>query len=153
MQSSGYSISCGMFKYGDQHVLNSINTFSHGMEFNRVGRNLVTIYPKKGELWALYRKKMLQPPAKPCFRVVEVVEDVERDKQPSFQVLKRVAGFRTVYQAEFQPGSIAANLLYLFSHRVPACKLQGHEGSVPPFLKGCWDVDPAGLPPPDTQDE
>jgi hypothetical protein len=154
MQTSGYPISCGKFERGDKHVLSSINTFSHKMEFEWVARNVVTIYPKKGEVWALYTSKMIKSASEnqdsgakySRFRVVHLLEDVELEKRPFFSVLERVKGFRTVYQPDYRPGAVAFSYLVLFSHRVPAYQLQGNEGPLTANLKGFWDVDPAGLP-------
>jgi hypothetical protein len=147
MQTSGHLISCGKFERGDKHVLSSINTFSHRMKFDWVARNVVTIYPKKGEIWALYSSRIPDGGAKwSCFRVVHVLEDVEPEKGPFFSVLGRVEGFRTVYRPEYQPGAIPFKYLVRFSHRVPAHQLQGNEGPRAANLKGLWDVDPAALP-------
>ena len=152
MQKSEYPILCGKFELGDEHGLTSINIFSHRMEFNWLSRNMGTIYPKKGEVWATFTKKIFESgfatpgggANKPFFRLVHVLEDLEVEMRPYFSVLRKVNTFRTVWIPRYQPGS--TEYLTHFSHRVPACQLQGDEGPNAVGLEGYWDVDPSALP-------
>ena len=154
MQASGYPVSCGKFEHGSQCVLDRINMFSHRMEFEYIARNVLTIYPKKGEVWALHKTRLMKDGSaspgsgviKLCFRVLHVLQDVAPGERLEFEVLERMEGFRTLYKNSYEPGSLSFSYLVLFSHRVPAHKLQGNEGPLAADLKGRWDVDPAGLP-------
>jgi len=158
MQLSGYSVSWGEFEDGKQGVLNGINFFSHRMVVGSVSTGVVKIYPRKDEIWALFKKvKNHSSPttshtgiSKGRFRVVEITEDVVAGIRPEILVLGRVPGFRTIWQACYKKGVLPTADLTLFSHRVPAYRLQGHElkGRI---LKGGWDIDPAGLSPSDSQ--
>lgn len=154
MQESGYPTSCGKFELGAEHTLTSINIFSHRMEFKSISRNVLTIYPKKGEVWAIYSNKMFKTgfatpgggTNKPLFRVVHVLEDLGAERRPYFSVLNKVNAFRTVWRPQYEPGSLEPKYLTHFSHRVPACQLHGDEGPNAAGLEGYWNVDPAALP-------
>lgn len=60
------------------------------------------------------------------------------------QKLERLEGYRTLWSAFDKQGQLPNKRLFLFSHRVPAYKMQGHEMVNIP--KGVWDIDPAGFP-------
>ena len=154
MQESGYRPSCGKFELGEEYALTSVNVFSHRMQFSWIATNVGTIYPKQDELWAIYTKCTLRTGSaapgggatEPSFRLVHVLEDVGEATRPRFSVLGRVEGFRTVWRQAYHAGSVHPKYLALFSHRVPACRLQGDEGPGAAGLQGCWDVDPAAIP-------
>lgn len=165
MQINSTAPSCGEFEYADNETtLTEINCFSHKMAFTPVSLTVIKIFPKKGEVWALFKNmKNLNNPSttpssdddhhnnnsnrttpKPQFRLAEIHEDVEAGEEPEIEVLGRVPGFRTVWKACYEKGKMPVTDLTRFSHRVPAYKLEGSE--LPNALKGNWDIDPAGLP-------
>lgn len=166
MQSTGYTIPCGHFKAGKPDILTGINCFSHLMVVDWEANDVVHIYPRKGEVWALFKKGAMQhdsegvcdkkvskpegrpkPIATPKFRLVEVLANIDGGSPVEIQVLGKVPGFRTIWGPFYAKGALPSNSMRLFSHRVPAYRLRGGEN--PKIPENCWDIDPAGLPPED----
>ncbi|KAI3962713.1 hypothetical protein MKW92_012927 [Papaver armeniacum] len=111
---------------------------------------MYTIYPRAGEVWALYRKfrfDLMHSEMKKCeYDIVEVLEVVDAH-WIIVSVLERVTGFKTVLKAKEKEGLDATAAipwidLYRFSHQVPTFMLSGAKyGS----LRGCWELDPRAL--------
>lgn len=147
---------CGHFKAGRPDILTGINCFSHLMVVDWEVDDVVHVYPRKGEVWALFRKGTIphnsseggvsdKPIAVPKFRLVEVLANVDGGRPVEIQVLGKVPGFRTIWGPFYAKGALPRNSMRLFSHRVPAYRLRGGEN--PKVPENCWDIDPAGLPP------
>lgn len=149
-QLSGHSISCGQFESGEQISLNKINCFSHKMVVGLVSTDMVKIYPRKGEIWALYKKRdrenLTPGTSKARFSVAEITKNVEPGEMPLIVVLGRVSGFSTIWSPAYSEGALPDPGLLLFSHRVPAYSVHGHVLKGKHMGKGFWDIDPAGLP-------
>ncbi|KAH7513264.1 hypothetical protein FEM48_Zijuj12G0178800 [Ziziphus jujuba var. spinosa] len=146
-------ICCGLFrvKRGSTQAYDQINSFSHQVKAYSIGKkNEHAIYPRKGEVWALYRDwsaDLKSYELQNCeYDIVEVLE--ENNKGVKVMVLERVDGFNSVFKAQVQEGLtiskvIAQMELLKFSHQIPAFRLKNErEGS----LRGCWEIDPAALP-------
>ena len=59
-QKSPIPIACGEFKYGER-TIKSFLTFSHLMvDHTGKKKSIITINPRKGETWALFRRKEYQ---------------------------------------------------------------------------------------------
>ena len=155
MQSSGYAISCGEFEDGDESTLTEINCFSHKMEVGWLSTKVMTIYPREGEVWALFntvideQENFTTTSRASRFRLAVITEDVQAGTQPQIMVLGRVTGFRTIWKERYVRGRLpTTDHLTRFSHRVPAYRLRpGHELNGITLKKGGWDIDPAGVPP------
>ena len=149
---SGISITCGDFKLGKAHVSDQINTYSHMMVFERVQgqRGGFKIYPKKGDIWALYKEwdHLKVKEKKPGYIVVEILTDFSDKEGGKVWKLIKVDGFKTLFRR--QPGKGHVELISAvesrrFSHRIPAYCLSADQG--PRVPEGCWELDPAGTPP------
>ncbi|MCO5611274.1 hypothetical protein L7F22_065526 [Adiantum nelumboides] len=148
---SGHSFACGEFRMSSSQVMHSVNSFSHLMKWEKVGKSMMKIYPKKGEVWCLYKEwkegqlllKASDTPLKYC--MVEILTDCNQVSGVATMLLKKVEGFKTVYRsADGQVLGIPFVEALRFSHQVPAHKLAGNEGLNAP--KDCWELDPAALP-------
>ncbi|KAL2960089.1 hypothetical protein AAZX31_17G021600 [Glycine max] len=147
-------ISCGRFKVNKTDDLLSVysttSCVSHQVHADAVGKNKnYAIFPRKGEVWALYRKwtnKMKCFEMENCeYDIVEVVE--ETDLSINVLVLEFVSGYTSVFRGKSNEGSsvnlrIPREELLKFSHQIPAFKLTEEHGN----LKGFWELDPGALP-------
>ncbi|KAI5061620.1 hypothetical protein GOP47_0024125 [Adiantum capillus-veneris] len=147
----GYSFTCGEFRMSSSQVMHSVNSFSHLVKWEKLGKSMIKVYPKKGEIWCLYEEwkegqqllKASDSPSKYC--IVEVLTDCSEVSGVSMMLLKRVEGFKTIYRlAHGQALEVPFLEILRFSHQVPAHKLSGNEAPNAP--KDCWELDPAALP-------
>ncbi|KAK2447775.1 hypothetical protein QL285_007102 [Trifolium repens] len=146
-------ISCGKFKVkpnGKLCTYNNTNSVSHQVHASLVGKNF-EIYPRKGEIWALYRgwtTELKRSDLKNCeYDIVEVIE--EGDSWTDVLFLEKVSGYSSVFKGKLTSGgtkmSITIDRLELlkFSHKIPAFKLtEEHDSN----LKGFWELDPGAIP-------
>jgi len=147
-------ISCGRYKVikADEFlsIYSTTSSVSHQVHADAVGKNkYYAIFPRKGEVWALYRKwtnKMKCSELKKWeYDIVEVVE--ETDLFINVLVLEFVSGFSSVFRGKSNEGSslnlkIPRKELLRFSHQIPAFKLTEEHGN----LKDFWELDPGALP-------
>ncbi|XP_047341831.1 uncharacterized protein LOC124945432 [Impatiens glandulifera] len=93
------------------------------------------IYPKKGEIWAIYERWDLNewsynPEAiKSCkFKFVEILYDYSRYLGVDVACLSKVDGFMSVFERISDGDShISPSEQYLFSHKIPAFRFKGGE--------------------------
>ncbi|KAL2339091.1 hypothetical protein Fmac_013537 [Flemingia macrophylla] len=147
-------ISCGRFKVNQADeflsVYSTTSCVSHQVHADVVGKNKsYSILPRKGEVWALYRKwtnKIKCSELKNWeYDIVEVVE--ETDLFINVVVLEFVSGFSSVFKCKSNEGSsvnlrIPRKELLRFSHQIPAFKLTEEHGN----LRDFWELDPGALP-------
>ncbi|KAM7476959.1 hypothetical protein LguiB_024202 [Lonicera macranthoides] len=142
---------CGVFKVQTGKSLHSPSSFSHMVKANPNNKNAFEIYPKKGEIWAVYRNWSADfslSDMKNCdYDIVEVVDDTVQSIEVSSMV--QVTGFKFVFRAPRRQRSNRGVLVIprveiaRFSHQIPAYQLTGEkEGK----LRGYWELDPAALP-------
>ncbi|GMY27630.1 curved dna-binding protein [Fagus crenata] len=131
-------------------VYNVTTSFSHQVRADPVGkRNEYAIFPRKGEVWALYKNwtpKIKCSDLENC--EYDLVEVEEEDLQIKVLFLERVDGFNSVFKAQIKEGSevtigIPRIELLRFSHQLPAFRLTKEKGG---RLRGFWELDPAALP-------
>ncbi|KAI3993849.1 hypothetical protein MKX01_002862 [Papaver californicum] len=146
-------ICCGTFKVtcGVNDVFDDLGYFSHQLSCVNAGNNLYNIYPKKGEVWALYKNLSSEwrySNLKNCgYYIVEVIKVIDAC-WIQVLVVQNVTGLKTVFQAKKEAGeyfftSIPWTELYRFSHQIPSFKLaEAKYGS----LYGCWALDPKSMP-------
>ncbi|EOA29744.1 hypothetical protein CARUB_v10012833mg [Capsella rubella] len=116
-------------------------SFSHQVKpFDSSNRFIIKVYPRKGEIWALYKN---------CdsteeHDIVEVVED-----NCDGEIVKVVAliaeGTSSLYKIQRKEG-LNADVVVIpkaemsrFSHQIPAVRTRLVEG-------GCWELDPIAIP-------
>ncbi|MCO5566404.1 hypothetical protein L7F22_020081 [Adiantum nelumboides] len=147
----GFSIACGEFRMSSSQIMNSVNSFSHLVNWEKSGKGLVKIYPKKGQIWCVYRNWKA---GQQVFTVgdglvgyilVEVLSDCCEASGAHVLSLSKVAGFKTTFQSS-TGGVFQIPFLELlrFSHQVPARRLEGNEA--PGISRDCWELDPAAIP-------
>ncbi|KAI3936628.1 hypothetical protein MKW92_050183 [Papaver armeniacum] len=145
-------VSCGTFKVTSSEVVvfNNSILFSHQLSEVPAVNNVYTIYPRAGEVWALYSKcssDFTCSDLKKCeYNIVEVLEVVDVH-WIIVSVLQRVTGFKAVFKAKQQEGLGSAVAipwieLYRFSHQVPSFALSGARYGK---LHGCWELDSRAL--------
>ncbi|CAB4294607.1 unnamed protein product [Prunus armeniaca] len=151
--SSGFSKTCGDFRVGKYEVNKSLNSFSHRVRWTKGPRGAICIYPRKGDVWALYRNwspdwnELTADEVIHKYDMVEVVEDYNEDLGVLVAPLVKVAGFKTVFHRHLDPEEarrIPREEMFRFSHHVPSYLLTGHEAPNAP--KGCRELDPAATP-------
>ncbi|XP_058083206.1 uncharacterized protein LOC131231131 isoform X2 [Magnolia sinica] len=138
-------ITCGRYRPGGTEVFDSTQAFSHRVEAEYVSKwRRYDIYPRKGEVWAVYKHWSAQwtrTTLKNKYDMVEVVEDA--GSVFKVLVLEMVDGFKTVFKGAGTTMVIQRNELLRFSHRVPAIMLKDEGGGK---LRGYWELDPAAMP-------
>ncbi|XP_012088500.2 uncharacterized protein LOC105647118 [Jatropha curcas] len=152
-QDKDMPICCGRFrtKKGESQPYTSAVSFSHQLSAEPVGKkNEYTIFPRKGQVWALYRNwsaEIKHYELNECkYDVVEVQE--ENDLVIKVSLLEKVEGFNSVFKAQLEDGSavtmeVLRVELLRFSHQIPAFRLTEERGG---SLRGFWELDPAALP-------
>ncbi|XP_050119494.1 uncharacterized protein LOC126596867 [Malus sylvestris] len=151
--SSGFSKTCGEFRIGKYEVSNSLNSFSHRVRSTKGPRGTIWIYPRKGDVWALYRNwspdwnELTADNVIHKYDMIEVVEDFSEDQGVLVTPLVKVAGFKTVFHRHLDPREtrrIPREELFRFSHQIPSSLITGQEAANAP--KGCRELDPAATP-------
>ncbi|MQM17259.1 hypothetical protein Taro_050225 [Colocasia esculenta] len=147
--------SCGTFRHGKTENTEDIQLFSHIMPANRDSkRNSYSIYPRKGEVWALFKDWDIKWSSNPDqhrqydYEFVEILSDFASDAGVNVRPLVKVKGFVSL----FCPGGrkatcilhIPPSELLRFSHMVPSYKMTGKEREGIP--EGSYELDPASLP-------
>ncbi|XP_057446446.1 uncharacterized protein LOC130738478 [Lotus japonicus] len=151
--ASGFSKTCGDFRIGRHEICNSIHFFSHKVRWREGNDGAIRIYPRKGDIWAIYRNwspdwnELTADEVMHKFDVVEVLEDFSEEHGVTIIPLVKVAGFKTVFHHHIDPREIRViprEEMLRFSHQVPSCLLTGLEAQNAP--KGCRVLDPAATP-------
>ncbi|KAK1418148.1 hypothetical protein QVD17_27287 [Tagetes erecta] len=149
----GFNKSCGSFKASHSVFVDQVNIFSHYLGRENAGKGgCIKIYPKGGDVWAIYRNwsenwnKKTSKKVRQQYEMVEIVDDYCENVGVSVTPLIKLEGYKTVYQRN--PNKNAVRLIprkemVRFSHQVPACILKGQGLNLP---DGCWDLDPAATP-------
>ncbi|CAN7107820.1 unnamed protein product [Brassica rapa subsp. narinosa] len=146
LESKPAPIACGEFKYGEKTTSSHL-MFSHEMHHVRTGKKTVSINPRKGETWALFRdwKQHKRPYG---YDFVQIESELDSDHGVRVAYLGRVEGFTSVYELAEQHGllkmMIPSDEMLRFSHRVPSFKLTGDEEKGVPA--GSFELDPAAIP-------
>ena len=145
-QKSPIPIACGEFKNGERTVKSHL-TFSHLMvDHTGKKKSIITINPRKGETWALFRdwKQQKRPYG---YDFVQVVSELDSGGI-GVAYLGRVEGFTSVYELAEQNGvlqmMVRCDEMLRFSHRVPSFVLTGDERKGVPA--GSLELDPAAIP-------
>ena len=138
-------ISSGEFKVGKKVEIDSVNLFSHQMDFERAAKEIYRIYPQKGSVWALYKEGSLQEERD--YDIVVVLSSFSEDYGLTMAYLEKVEGFKTIFKRR-EIGCHAIRWQEkckngIFSHQIPARKITDREIRDAP--RDCWELDPASL--------
>ncbi|KAL0426846.1 UNVERIFIED_CONTAM: Chaperone protein dnaJ 49 [Sesamum latifolium] len=148
-------VGCGSFKLGKTEKTSLLLTFSHQVNFGKgKKRGSFSIYPRKGEVWALFKDWDLSWSTNPenhkeyKYELVEVLSDFVAVSGIRVCYLDKVRGFLSLFQrsrhSETDSFLIGSSELLKFSHRVPCFKMTGAEREGVPV--GSFELDPASLP-------
>lgn len=152
--ASGFTKTCGEYRLGKHEVYGSVNSFSHKVRCTKGSHGVIHVYPRKGDVWALYRNwlpewnELTADEVIHTYDIVEVLDDFDEEHGVLVIPLVKVAGFKTVFHQHLDAREvrrIPREEMFRFSHQVPAHFLTGHEASKAP--RGCWELDPAATPP------
>ncbi|KAK4369315.1 hypothetical protein RND71_013107 [Anisodus tanguticus] len=123
------------------------------VNWEKAGRGgCVRIYPKSGDIWAVYRNwspdwnRTTPAEVRHQYEMVEVLDDYSEELGTCVTPLVKLDGFKTVYCRNRNKEAIRLiprREMLRFSHQVPSCLLKGEGMNLP---KGCWDLDPAAIP-------
>ncbi|KAK7320280.1 hypothetical protein VNO77_29613 [Canavalia gladiata] len=151
---SGFTKSCGNFRAWNSDVIDQVNIFSHVLSQEKTGRGgCVRIYPRNGDIWAVYRNwspdwnRSTPDEVRHQYEMVEVLADYSEELGVCVSPLIKLAGFKTVYQRNTDKSAIKwipRREMLRFSHQVPSWLLKGGEANNLP--ERCWDLDPAATP-------
>ncbi|RZC47536.1 hypothetical protein C5167_040479 [Papaver somniferum] len=153
--TSGLPVACGKFEHGDNGILDGIGKFSHMIVCEKNGRNTYKIYPRKGEIWALYKNWNIKWSSDPNnhreyeYEFVEVLSDYDKDMGVMVAKLVKIKGFVCMYKPVTTKNGMAivqipSDELLRFSHMVPSIRTTGKEREDVP--EGYFVLDPAALP-------
>jgi curved DNA-binding protein CbpA len=151
--ASGFTKTCGDFRVGRYQITETVNIFSHRVNWTKGPRGIIRITPKKGDTWALYRNwspdwnELTPDDVIYKYEIVEVIDDFTEEQGVNVIPLLKVAGFKAVFHRFTGPDvvrRIPKEELFRFSHRVPSRLLTGEERNNAP--KGCHELDPAATP-------
>ncbi|XP_074359208.1 uncharacterized protein LOC141698418 [Apium graveolens] len=150
---SGFTKSCGHFRAMNTDILDQVNIFSHLLSREKAGRGgCVRIYPRRGDIWAVYRNWSTEwdsttpDEVRHKYEMVEVLDDYSEELGIKVAPLIKLHGFKTVYQRNSSKDAIKwipRREMLRFSHQVPFCVLKEIGTNLP---DGCYDLDPAATP-------
>ncbi|KAF9618941.1 hypothetical protein IFM89_002936 [Coptis chinensis] len=146
---------CGIYRVGKSVLNLEMSLFSHSVKCQRSKNQLYyRIYPKKGEIWAMYtnwNKNWKQSDYKNYqYRVVEILEDFSEASGVRVARLVEVKGCMTFFQRHRHDGfeltrAVSKDEMLSFSHRIPAFIVPGIERYGIP--ESSIHLEPNALPP------
>uniref|UniRef100_A0A1J3GT12 Protein HLJ1 n=1 Tax=Noccaea caerulescens TaxID=107243 RepID=A0A1J3GT12_NOCCA len=145
-------ISVGKYQLGGEEKTNEIPSFSHLIDCRVRGmKDTVSVYPRKGETWALFKNWDINWSSshKSEFEYVVVLSEYAEGVAIEVAFLRKVKGFASVFCRIAPVGGsdtvqIPPQELLRFSHRIPSTKLTGKEGNGVPV--GSYELDTAAIP-------
>ncbi|KAL3646140.1 hypothetical protein CASFOL_011320 [Castilleja foliolosa] len=150
---SGFTKSCGNFRVFHSETVEQVNIFSHLLSREKAGRGgCVRIYPRKGDIWAVYRNwspewdRTTPDDVRHQYEIVEVLDDYAEENGMWVNPVIKLDGFKTVYRRNMNEGAarwVPRREMLRFSHQVPSFMLKDEGTNLP---EGCWDLDPAATP-------
>jgi hypothetical protein len=133
LQKTGFPVSCGDFgEPKESTVIRALNCFSHKMEFTPKTETVVQVYPRKGEIWALYHKDKTGEVLKQArsekdkkgkgndndkyqFRLVVILSNCGEGRETEILVLRKRTGYRTLWEPGYKKGSLPVEYMDRFS--------------------------------------
>ena len=146
---------CGSFTAGKTTINLEMSRFSHLVKCDyKPNGSFYGIYPKKGEIWAMYRNwKSKWKYSDFCYYqccIVEIVTDFSEESGLMATRLVEVTGYTTFFQRQVFDGfemirTISRAEMLSFSHRISAATVPGVE--ILGIPGDSWHLDPDALPP------
>lgn len=146
-------VSCGNFRRGKIQITTEIRMFSHVMSWSKGNkRSSYNIYPRKGEIWALFKdwdngwSKDADNHRVYEYELVEVLSDYTESSGISVANLVKINGFVSLFMRAVDEGpvDIPATEMLRFSHMVPSYRMTGEERVGVPT--GSFELDATSLP-------
>ncbi|XP_048550416.1 uncharacterized protein LOC125530062 [Triticum urartu] len=147
-------VACGRFKHGASHTAKETKIFSQIISYEKSRtRNSFEIYPKKGEVWALFKgwdigwSSDAENHTDFKYGLVQVFSDFTTSTSIMAMPLVKVKGFVSLFMGlkEATPYVITRDNTLRFSHCVPYHWMEGTEREGIP--EGAVELDPDALPP------
>ncbi|PKA54920.1 Chaperone protein dnaJ 49 [Apostasia shenzhenica] len=144
-------IACGNFRPGRRCSTNNQQMFSHLMSFSKAGGNMYNIYPKKGQVWALFKdwdigwSSAAETPKTFEYEFVEVLSNFQYGKDFVVCSLDKVNGFLYLFARDHNKGitRVPCGHLLRFSHCIPHYRIYEEREGIP---RDSFELDPAALP-------
>ncbi|KAF8657062.1 hypothetical protein HU200_060400 [Digitaria exilis] len=151
----GLPVACGRFKHGQSETTKENTMFSRTISFEKSKtRNSYEIYPRKGEVWALFKgwdsgwssNADNHKNVNHQYEVVEVLSDFTTSTSIIVMPLVKIKGYVSLFvqSREAAPYVISQGETLRFSHCVPHHLMSGTEKEGIP--EGSLELDPAALP-------
>ncbi|KAF8723966.1 hypothetical protein HU200_020968 [Digitaria exilis] len=151
----GLPVACGRFKHGQSETTKENTMFSRTISFDKSKtRNSYEIYPRKGEVWALFKgwdsgwssNADNHKNVNHQYEVVEVLSDFTTSTSIIVMPLVKIKGYVSLFvqSREAAPYVISQGETLRFSHCVPHHLMSGTEKEGIP--EGSLELDPAALP-------
>ncbi|KAL8227454.1 hypothetical protein R6Q57_015038 [Mikania cordata] len=131
----------GEFKPGKHEIVSAPNYFSHKVSFCKHKTGNIRVFPRKGDVCAIYRNDETLDLLKSNFEIVEVDAYNEETGTTTVTPLVKVSGFKSMFRRHVDPKEtrvVLENEMSVFSHGIPSCERAP---------KGCLELDPAAVPP------
>ncbi|KAL6840427.1 hypothetical protein ACP4OV_030237 [Aristida adscensionis] len=151
--SCGFSKTCGDFRADVSKDIDQLNTFSHKVTCEKGQGGIIRIFPRKGDIWALYQNwspdwnELTPDDTIYKYELVEVLDSYSPTKGISVMPIVKVPGFVSVFKPLHDPTEsfrIRSKEMLRFSHQVPFHVLTGKEAHNSP--RGCYELDPGSTP-------
>ncbi|KAL5200552.1 hypothetical protein ABZP36_021755 [Zizania latifolia] len=146
-------VACGHFKHGVTDTTKETSMFSHIISWERSKtRNCYEIYPRKGEVWALFKgwdigwSSNADKHKNYEYEVVQVLSDLSTSTSIIAMPLVKIKGFVSLFMQSKEATMyvIPQDDALRFSHCVPHHLMTGTEREGIP--EGAIELDPAALP-------
>ncbi|KAK8954766.1 hypothetical protein KSP39_PZI002746 [Platanthera zijinensis] len=142
---------CGNFKTGKVCSTTCQLMFSH-LVFGERGRgSTYDIFPKRGEIWALFSEWDMQwssaeqIPKKYAYEFVEILSEYVPGQDFTVNHLVKVEGFLYLFARALEKGTsvVLSEHFLKFSHQIPFFRVSVERDGIPP---DSFELDPAALP-------
>ncbi|KAH0435947.1 hypothetical protein IEQ34_026495 [Dendrobium chrysotoxum] len=148
---AGLPTACGNFKLGKVCTTKCQLMFSHLICGEKGRGRTYNIYPKKGEVWAIFKDWDMQwssteeSPRKYSYEFVEIVSDYASGQDFTVSHLVKVRGFLYLFARAQDKGItvVPSGQLLKFSHCVPYFRVSVEREGIP---RDSFELDPAALP-------
>ncbi|KAF2311508.1 hypothetical protein GH714_024460 [Hevea brasiliensis] len=106
---SGFYKTSGVFWIGKHEVSESLNSFSHKVKWAKGTRGTVQIYPRRGDVWALYRNwspdwnELTPDEVIHKYDMVEVLEDYDEERGVTVLLLLKLLVSRQCFAGILTP--------------------------------------------------
>ena len=133
--------------------IDQVNIFSHKVKCDKGPGGIIRIFPKKGDIWALYQNwspdwdQYTPDDMIYKYELVEILDSYNPAKGISVMPIVKVPGFVSVFKPLHNATKrwrIPREEMMWFSHQVPFHVLTGEEAHNAP--KGCYELDPGSTP-------